>query len=135
MTATDRDAMGARLAGLAWELASRVRTDDPAAVRAWVMRQVPVGELVSFAVLLAAHVPIDGDQAALLAWWLDPEPAASGPVFVEPVELPTDSSSHTDEELHNAFVRARARGVPVDEIDDEVRVGRDRFLAGQRRSA
>jgi len=132
--AEERDDVAGRLADVAWDLAHRIREEDPADVLAWLLAEVPAGELASLAVILAAHIPVDQEQTELLAWWLNPEPTPIAPAFVEPPAAEV-GSPYTDEQLHNAYVRYRARRVPVDEIQDHIREGHERYLANQRRSA
>lgn len=123
-----REAVAELLAGVAWELAQRVRTDDPAAVHAWLLEQVPAGEWPSFAVVLAAHIPAGGDQTDLLAWSFPSKPEPEPAPKPAAARRSTRGPSREDEALHDEFVRRRAAREHPDDIPQEITDGHNRYL-------
>lgn len=115
----DRDVVAERLAGVAWELAQRVRTDDPAAVHAWLLERVDPAEWLALVVVLAAHVQVDVKQRDLVAWC---QPGSRRRVKPPPTE---------DERLQVDYLRWCAAGTPVAGIPRELRAANERVLLAQ----
>lgn len=111
---TDRGAAAEHLAGVALELATRVREDHPIAVLEWLRhRRIPPAEWPALAIIMAAHIDIDRPQSELVAWALDADDPARWKHFKAEYE------------------RLRSAGQP---IPDEVRRGESRYNTALRRA-
>ena len=63
-----------RLAGIAVELAVRIRDDEPTAVHRWLRSEMDGEDWLALAVVLAAAVPVDEPWSHLTAWtWIGEE--------------------------------------------------------------
>ena len=67
------DARAEQLLAAGWEVAVRVRDDDPAAVQR-DLAHLDKADLVDMVVLLAACVRVDQPRSVLLGWWETPVP-------------------------------------------------------------
>lgn len=111
---TDRAAVADHLARVAVQLAARVRVDPAHEVHAWVQQQVPAGEWIALACVLAAHVPTEATSRQLLAW-------VGPPAWTYLAE-------------HNEYERLRKAGAPRSEMPAGVVRGEQLYQSAVRRA-